>query len=152
MTEWWVRDSDYVYIPYIWSYRVPCKEYKGRDYTTCKISWYLIDRIGLSLSLSNTAENTNILVSRVALRVFFICNVYVCNSFRIVKHSGPNFSLLKQRGSRDSLAVNLCSLLTFSRYNTPVLSRVAWPGVKRLVSNRTMYISQPKAPHITTNN
>lgn len=38
MTEWWVRDSDYVYIPYIWSYRVPCKEYKGRDYTTCNIS------------------------------------------------------------------------------------------------------------------
>lgn len=37
MTEWWVRDSDYVYIPYIWSYRVPFKEYKGRDYTTCKI-------------------------------------------------------------------------------------------------------------------
>lgn len=37
MIEWWVRDSDYVYIFYIWLYCVFCKEYKGRDYIICKI-------------------------------------------------------------------------------------------------------------------
>lgn len=64
------------------------------------------------------------------LYVMYMCAILPCDkdcmrNFRIAKYHGPDSSLLKQGAQKIHQQLIYCPVLTFSRYNTPVLSRVA---------------------------